>query len=140
MPLDRLDTIPTWLLSRSHARAHRLLHDAFAAAGARGYHYRLLAALDELGPSNQATLGRSAELDRSDVVGALDELESKALVERSPDPDDGRRKIVRITPGGKRRLAKLDAVVAGVQGELLAPLSEPERAELIRLLGRVAGR
>ncbi|HKZ15406.1 MAG TPA: MarR family transcriptional regulator [Solirubrobacterales bacterium] len=137
MPLARLDAVPTWLLSRSSARAHRLLSDAFAAAGTRGYHYRLLAALEELGPSSQAALGRSAELDRSDVVATLDELEADALVERSPDPDDGRRKIVTMTAAGKRRLLKLDDVVAGVQEELLAPLSTEERAELIRLLAAV---
>lgn len=139
-PALRLDSLPTWLLSRSSGRAHRLLADAFAAADARGYHYRVLAALEDLGPASQATLGRRAELDRSDVVATLDELESDALVERSPDPDDGRRKIVTITAAGKRRLAKLDDVVAGVQVKLLAPLSADERAELIRLLGRVAER
>ena len=139
-PVLRLDSLPTWLLSRSSGRARHLLADAFTAVGARGYHYRVLAALEDLGPASQATLGRRAELDRSDVVATLDELESGALVERSPDPEDGRRKIVRITAAGERRLQELDEAVAGVQDELLAPLSKPERAELIRLLGRVAGR
>jgi DNA-binding MarR family transcriptional regulator len=139
-PAFRLDALPTWLLSRSFGRAHRLLAGAFDAAAARGYHYRVLAALEDLGPASQATLGRRAELDRSDVVATVNELESDALVERSLDPDDGRRKIVTITAAGKRRLKKLDAVVASVQDELLAPLSKAERAELIRLLGRVAER
>jgi DNA-binding MarR family transcriptional regulator len=138
--LDRLDSLPTWLLSRTSARGHRLLSDALAAAGARGYHYRALAALEELGSASQATLGRRAELDRSDVVATLTELEADALIERAPDPDDGRLKIVTITAAGKRRLRKLDGVVASVQEELLAPLSVAERAELIRLLGRVAER
>jgi DNA-binding MarR family transcriptional regulator len=136
----RLDSLPTWLLSRSSGRARRLLGDAFAAAGARGYHYRVLAALEDLGPASQADLGRRAQLDRSDVVGTVDELEGSGLASRSPDPEDGRRKIVAITAMGKRRLRKLDGVVAGVQVELLAPLAPAERAELIRLLGRVAGR
>jgi DNA-binding MarR family transcriptional regulator len=136
-PALRLDSLPTWLLSRSSGRAGRLLADAFAAAGARGYHYRVLAALEDLGPASQATLGRRAELDRSDVVATLDELESDALVERTPDPDDGRRKIVTITAAGKRRLAKLDVVVADVQEKLLAPLSVEDRAELVRLLTAV---
>jgi MarR family transcriptional regulator, lower aerobic nicotinate degradation pathway regulator len=138
MPLARLDAVPTWLLSRSSARAHRLLSDAFAAAGTRGYHYRLLVALEELGPSSQAALGRSAEIDRSDVVATLDDLEAEALVERSPDPDDGRRKIVTMTASGRRRLLELDDVVAGVQDELLTSLSAEDRAELIRLLSAVA--
>lgn len=136
-PTLRLDSLPTWLLSRSSGRARRLLADAFTAAGSRGYHYRVLAALEDLGPASQATLGRRAELDRSDIVTTVDELESEALVERSPDPDDGRRKIVTITPAGRRHLRKLDDVVAGVQDELLARLSADERAELVRLLTAV---
>jgi MarR family transcriptional regulator, lower aerobic nicotinate degradation pathway regulator len=140
MPDYRLDSLPTWLLSRSSGRAHRLLADAFGAAGARGYHYRALAALEDLGAASQADLGRRAELDRSDVVATLAELEADGLVERAPDPDDGRRRIVSITPAGKRRLGELDKVVSSVQEELLGSLSTAERAELIRLLGRVAGR
>jgi MarR family transcriptional regulator, lower aerobic nicotinate degradation pathway regulator len=138
MPLDRLDSLPTWLLSRSSARGHRLLADALAEAGARGYHYRALAALEELGAASQAELGRRAELDRSDVVATLAELEADGLVERTADPDDARRRIVTPTAAGRRRLKKLDGIVASVQEELLAPLSAAERAELIRLLGRVA--
>jgi len=140
MPLSRLDSLPTWLLSRSSARAHQLLAGALTAVDSRGYDYRLLAALEELGPASQATLGRRAEIDRSDVVAALEELESKDLVERAPDPDDGRRRIVTITAAGKRRLRKLDKVVASVQDDLLAPLSGAEREELVRLLGRLEER
>jgi DNA-binding MarR family transcriptional regulator len=136
----RLDSLPTWLLSRSSGQAHRLLADAFATAGARGYHYRMLAALEDLGPASQATVGRRAEMDRSDVVAALNELEADDFVERAPDPDDGRRKIVTITVAGRRRLKKLDEVVSSVQQQLLEPLSAAERAQLLSLLGRIARR
>lgn len=72
------------------------------------------------------------------MVAALEQLEGDGLVARAPDPDDKRRRIVSITTAGKRRLAKLDGVVASVQDELLAPLSGDEREELVRLLGRLA--
>jgi DNA-binding MarR family transcriptional regulator len=98
----------------------------------------MLAALEDLGPASQATVGRRAEMDRSDVVAALNELEAEDLIERAPDPDDRRLKIVTITASGRRRLKKLDEVVGSVQDELLAPLSAAERAELIRLLCRIA--
>jgi DNA-binding MarR family transcriptional regulator len=133
----RLTEKPTWLISETSRQAHRLLTDKLATAGSRGYHYRLLAALEEFGPGSQASLGRRTGMDRSDVVAAVNELVARRLVRRSPDPADARRNIIRITPAGLVHLLRLDALLDGVQDELLAPLSAPERAQLIRLLTRV---
>jgi DNA-binding MarR family transcriptional regulator len=133
----RLTAKPTWLISQAAAQARQLLSGAFAAAGSRGYHYRLLAALEEFGPASQASLGRRSGIDRSDVVAALNELGARGLVKRTPDPADHRRNIVTITPAGTAGLQRLESLVAGVQDELLASLSPGERDQLIRLLSRV---
>jgi DNA-binding MarR family transcriptional regulator len=124
-------------LSRASVRAHRLLTEGFAGTGFRGYDYRLLAALAEFGPASQADLGRRADIDRSDVVASLNDLAGRGLVKRSPDAEDRRRNVVSLTPAGERELATLDAVLDGVQERLLAPLSERERTQLVRLLRRV---
>ena len=136
MPARVLE-MPTWLISRAYAHSHRLLAEGFATQGVRGYHYRLLAALQEFGPASQAALGRRTSIDRSDVVAALNELADRGLVQRSADPDDRRRNVITITPAGRRQLRKLDQVLAGVQEKLLAPLSAADRARLIRLLNRL---
>jgi MarR family transcriptional regulator, lower aerobic nicotinate degradation pathway regulator len=49
------------------------LQEGFAQGGdgLRGYHYRLLAGLDEWGPASQAALGRGTGIDRSDITAAL---------------------------------------------------------------------
>lgn len=133
----RLRHAPSWLINLVSAHSHRLVSDGFAAAGARGYHYRLLAALDEYGPSSQAALGRNTAIDRSDVVAALNELAAKNLIERSPDPSDRRRNIITLTPDGSRHLAELDEVLTGIQNDLLAPLTPSERDQLTGLLTRV---
>src|SRR5262249_9477228 len=78
--------------------AHRLLTEKLATAGSRGYHYRLLAALQEFGPASQAMLGRRTAMDRSDVVAAVNELADRGLADRSPDPADRRRNVITITP------------------------------------------
>jgi len=136
-PPTRLTRLPTWLISETSRHGHRLLASALATEGSRGYDYRLLAALREFGPASQARLGRRTGLDRSDVALTTGDLGQRGLVERSPDPADGRRNIISITPAGAAHLERLDALLAGVQDELLAPLSPDERQQLARLLTRL---
>lgn len=135
----RIRDRPTWLISRNYARAHRLLNDGFAASdtGLRSYHYRLLAALEESGPSSQADLARSTNVDRSDVVTALGELERRGLIERTVDPANRRRNIVTITRTGRRQLRTLDRVIDEIQARVLAPLSQGERRQLTKLLRKL---
>ena len=128
---------PTWLISEVSRVAHRLLTDKLATAGSRGYHYRLLAALDEFGPASQASLGRHTGMDRSDVVASVNELASRGLVNRSPDPADRRRNVITITPAGATLLRRLEELLADVQDQLAAPLSPAERQQLIRLLTQI---
>ena len=135
--LSRLTGTPSWLMTQTATHAGRLASERLAAAGARGYHYRLLAALEEFGPASQAALGRRGRIDRSDVVATLNELADGGLIERAMDPEDRRRNVVTITPAGAEQLWRLDGVLAGVQDELLAPLSADERGRLIWLLGRI---
>jgi len=135
----RLKDRPTWLISRAFARSSGLLNAGFQAhgRGLRGYHYRLLAALDEWGPASQADLGRSTGIDRSDVTAALAELESRNLIERTIDPDNKRRNIVSLTSEGLERLHDLDILVGTVQDELLAPLTATQRRQFVTLMSRL---
>jgi DNA-binding MarR family transcriptional regulator len=136
-PPARLASAPSWLIGQASMHSHRLVTERFGAAGVRGYHYRLLASLDEFGPASQAALGRSTGIDRSDVVAALNELADKRLIERAPDPDDRRRNVITITSEGTAQLRRLDAVLSEIQEELLAPLSEDERDQLTHLLAKL---
>jgi DNA-binding MarR family transcriptional regulator len=125
------------LLSRANARAQGLLADAFAAEGLRGYHFRLLAALEQYGPTSQAALGRHTGIDRSDVVATLNDLVERGLARREPDQDDRRRNVVTITTRGAKALERLDRVLDGVQDAVVAPLTPSERKTLVRLLAKL---
>jgi DNA-binding MarR family transcriptional regulator len=137
-PPNRVAPRPTWLLSRANARSHRLLADAFTAEGVRGYHFRLLAALEQYGPASQADLGRHTGIDRSDVVASLNDLVASGLARREPDPADRRRNIVTMTKHGATALAHLDSVLDDVQDAVLAPLTANERKSFVRLLTKLA--
>ncbi|GAB2809522.1 hypothetical protein GCM10027176_12900 [Actinoallomurus bryophytorum] len=131
------ESLPSWLLTQTANHAHRLVADGFSSVQARGYHYRLLATLEELGPASQAALGRRSGIHLSDMVATINELADRALVERAPDPSDRRRNIVSLTAAGKRQLRRLEKRLAETQDELLAPLSPEERRRLTGLLSRL---
>ncbi|WP_026342787.1 MarR family winged helix-turn-helix transcriptional regulator [Nocardia sp. BMG111209] len=133
----RLTVKPTWLLTQLAVHAHRLSTEAFGALGARGYHYRILAALQEFGPASQADLGRHCNMDRSDVVAAVNELAEPGFVDRTPDPADRRRNIVSLTELGGRQLQRIERKLDRVQDEMLAPLATGDREVLIGLLTRL---
>lgn len=133
----RLRSLPSWLINKLSLTAQHVVAVQLGVAGAHRHHYSMLGALDEFGPASQATLGRRCGLDRSDVTAAVAELAERQLVERAADPLDRRRNTVRITPAGLRHLHALDGLVATAQDELVGPLSEPERRQLIGLLSRL---
>jgi DNA-binding MarR family transcriptional regulator len=129
---------PTWLLSRANARAHNILRQALEAEGVRGYHFRLLAALEQYGPGSQADLGRHTGIDRSDVVATLDDLVSLGFAQRAADPADRRRNVVTLTQAGSAALERLDEVLSQVQDDVLRPLTRTERTTLVHLLTKLS--
>jgi len=138
---DRLADRPTWLISRAFGRSSALLSSAFdeRGDGLRGYHYRLLSALDQWGPASQADLGRDTGIDRSDVTAVLTDLEGRKLVVREVDPAHKRRKIVTITPAGTRALRDLDKIVDDVQKVVLSPLTPSQRHQFMTLISKLLG-
>jgi DNA-binding MarR family transcriptional regulator len=59
-----------------------------------------LARLDRGGPATAAALARLEQISPQSMGATLASLESRALVQRAPDPEDGRRVILSITNAG----------------------------------------
>lgn len=133
----RWQGLPSWLLTQTANHAHRLVTDGFSAVNARGYHYRVLATLEEFGPASQATLGRRSGIHVSEMVATINELAERELVERAPDPADRRRNVISLTTAGKRQLRRLEKQLAERQDELLEPLSPGERERFTELLSKL---
>jgi MarR family transcriptional regulator, lower aerobic nicotinate degradation pathway regulator len=134
---DRLRRRAGRLLSLVSAQSDRLTNEWLAQADARKWHYAALASLQEFGPGSQATLSRRTGIYRSDMVGVLNELAERGLVERAPDPDDRRRNVITITAQGSRHLRRLDKILDDLHEELLAPLTPAERDQFVQLLTRL---
>ncbi|KOG53917.1 MarR family transcriptional regulator [Streptomyces griseoflavus] len=134
---DRLRRRASRLLSQLSVRSDRLITEGLAEADARKWHYAVLASLLEYGPGSQAALSRRTGIYCSDMVGVLNELTERGLVERTPDPEDRRRNIITISARGRRQLHHLDKVLDDLHDLLLAPLSPVERDQFVELLTRL---
>ena len=140
-----LDVGPLAVLSRVTRLARHLDRErraAFAEHGLEAYEFDVLSALRRAGPPYELTPG---QLVRQTMVGSgtttnrLDRLESRGLIDRRPDQEDGRVRRVRLTERGR---ARVDAAIADLldrEQRLLAGLSERDRDTLARLLRSVLG-
>jgi MarR family transcriptional regulator, lower aerobic nicotinate degradation pathway regulator len=129
-----------FLLKRLGFAAKTRSMEVYEREGLNPYHYAILALLDEGVPETQAAIADALGYDRGTLVGLLDELEEKDLVERKRDPDDRRRHLVRLTGEGKRTLGRLRMCAKKVEDEFLAPLDAEQRQQLHELLLELAER
>jgi DNA-binding MarR family transcriptional regulator len=90
------------------------------------------------GAMRVSDLAACVHLDTSTVSRQIKHLEDKGVVERAPDPDDGRASLVRLSEAGR------ETVIAGFRRRferiqaVLEPWSAADRAKLQALLTRLA--
>src|SRR2546421_971690 len=134
---EELVASATFLLKRLGFAAKDRTMAAYEGTGLHPYHYAILVVLGEGSRETQGAIADALGYDHGQLVGLLDELEERGLVERRRDPKDRRRHIVRLTPDGKRALAKLRTLADQADNDFLASLDEDERAQLHALLRRL---
>jgi DNA-binding MarR family transcriptional regulator len=97
----------------------------------------LLANLDERGPLSQRQLADTIGIGRAAGGVVIGNLEARRLIERRPDPRDGRAVLVATTTAGRELAGKIAAVDKTLRAELRVGLTRDERAKLAELLSRL---
>ncbi|GLZ37534.1 MarR family transcriptional regulator [Actinokineospora sp. NBRC 105648] len=89
------------------ARSLSLTLAARVHPGLDGASYALLVHLSGIGPVRAADVVERTGLDKSTVSRQIARLAQLDLVERVPDPSDGRARLVQLTETGAARLTKV---------------------------------
>lgn len=124
-------------LARLTAALDRELDRVFQRYGLSSGEFDVLATLRRAGERGErapSELAASTMITAGALTKRVDRLEARGLVHRSRSPQDGRGRIVSLTPAGRALID--DAIEAHLANEnrLLEQVPGPDRAELERLL------
>ena len=87
----------------------------------------------------QSRLAEAAQRDRSTMVGVLDQLEERGLIERRRRGADRRTNGLWLTRPGQALLARALRGIARHEKRIAARLTAAERRQLLELLGKISG-
>jgi DNA-binding MarR family transcriptional regulator/GNAT superfamily N-acetyltransferase len=95
---------------------------------------RVLWEMGRRGETTATELRRELDLDPGYLSRLLRRLERRGVVAGSRSTDDGRQRLLALTPAGETAFAELDAASAVQIDELLGRLSETEQARLVEAM------
>jgi DNA-binding MarR family transcriptional regulator len=126
-----------FLLAKASQRFNEVLVEGLAARGAgevRASYGSVLVPLFERDGPRLGELAAAARLSKQAITGLVRRCEADGLVERTPDPADGRAFKVRLTARG-RAVGEIAAQVLGeIDDELARSLGGRDRDALVRAL------
>ncbi|SCE73198.1 DNA-binding transcriptional regulator, MarR family [Micromonospora chokoriensis] len=137
-PLDTSEHRSGALLDHLARRMRLRSESVLAPLGLRPRHLVALTVLRAGGGTGQQALATILEMDSTNIVGLLNDLEAKQLIERRRSPEDRRRHVVELTEDGAKRLSEAECALAGAEDEVLGALGPDERETLYELLSRAS--
>jgi DNA-binding MarR family transcriptional regulator len=140
-----LDTSPVEIVARIGRIAayfDQSINQLMARRGLARSSFDVLASLRRAGPPYELSptdLYRELMRTSGAMTNRLKRLEQTGLIERRPDPGDGRGMLVRLTPRGRRLVDEIAPLHLENERRLLAALDDDDRRALARLLRTLAG-
>ncbi len=136
--VDGLAQHTGFLLARLGRAVTRQYRAALTPIGLKPRETSALLTLRDEGAMSQQALGASLDIDASNLVVLLNDLEGAGLILRHRDPEDRRRHLVEISKRGSKLICEVEHASMQIEDEFFAGLDSDERANLHDLLARVA--
>ncbi|MGR7002266.1 MarR family winged helix-turn-helix transcriptional regulator [Yinghuangia aomiensis] len=86
------------------SRPRRRLRDSTDTRGLTPSQTSVIGRLDKQGPASVATLAARERVRHQSMAATVGVLEERGLVERRPDPEDGRSRLISLTADGRSLL------------------------------------
>jgi DNA-binding MarR family transcriptional regulator len=144
-PVDSPSTLPEslthwpgYLLAFIAEHASERFERALARQRIRAKHAEVLAVIDAEGPMSQRALCRRLRIDKSPMVGLVDDLEHLGLAERRRSDADRRVQDIHLTARGSEAVQRVIEMADAQNERTFGVLDDDERAQLHGLLLRVA--
>lgn len=118
-------------------RLRKVVDDGMTAGGLSLARTKVLRTLDGRGAMRQSSLARELGHAPRSVTQSVESLEREGLIARTADPEDGRSKLVSLTPEGTRALAAGTAAGEHVLHEIFGTLDSEQLADLGKLLDAI---
>jgi DNA-binding MarR family transcriptional regulator len=111
-----------------------------AAHGLSMWGYIVLSALDRSPIRTQAALAEAIGADKTRIIPTLDELQDHGHIERTPDPDDRRARLLEITESGRSIKNAVQVAIQRGEEHWLGQLSANDRDVFLRALQQLSER
>ncbi|MFZ1161618.1 MAG: MarR family transcriptional regulator [Mycobacterium sp.] len=111
-----------------------------AAHGLSMWGYIVLIALDRSPIRTQAALAEAIGADKTRIIPTLDELQQQGYIDRIPDPDDRRARLLEITESGRSIKNTVRAAIQHGEERWLGQLATDDRDAFLRALQQLSGR
>jgi DNA-binding MarR family transcriptional regulator len=140
VPSQPLFEHPACLISQLDVHVQEQLIEQLAPLGIHPRHFGMLSLLLGQDGLSQHQLCGPLGVHRNVMVGLVDEMEQRGLVERRRHPVDRRAHAVHLLPAGRQLQAEADVLVSAFEAKLLGGLDAAEARTFVSLLKRVSER
>ena len=133
-PLEGLGDRPGFLIRRAHQISQSVFIEECSGLDITSTQFGVLWILGRAGQLDQIGIARLLGFDRSTTALVVKLLERRGLIVRSPDGEDRRRHVLRLTDAGRSLQKRAEPLVNRVRERLESPFSADEAKTFSKLL------
>ncbi len=134
MAQPRMKDQLAYMIASLNRQLEAELEDRLRPGGVPIEQYRILEVLDASEPAAMGEIAQQSLIEAPTLTKIIDKMVAEGLVYRAPDPNDRRRVLILMAPGGKALFKRLRGVSTAQEQRIVDRLESDKAAALRSLL------